>query len=84
MNPSSKTPTKTYQSKTTSAPMPKQSSATIKFATPEIRVGLEAVKPYKSPKEGDDIKKVKADKKKTVMPGKPAKMPARKPARGKK
>jgi hypothetical protein len=62
-------------------PAPTSSSASLKFDTPEIRVGLNAVKPYTPPKESTAANKLKSTEKHIKMPGKPDRNPARKSAR---
>lgn len=61
------------------------SGVSLKTSSPEIRIGLEAAKPYKAPSKKDkaasDLKKVKNDEKKITMPGKPARIPARRPVK---
>jgi hypothetical protein len=61
--------------------VPSSSSASLKFDTPEIRVGLNAVKPYTPPKETTAAKKLKTIEKQIKMPGKPERNPARKSPR---
>jgi len=66
------------------APEKTHSGVSLNTGSPEIRIGLEAAKPYKSPtkdKGAADAKKVKTDEKKITMPGKPARIPARRSVR---
>jgi hypothetical protein len=62
-------------------PSASTSGVSMKFDTPEIRVGLNAVKPYKAPKEETASNKLKSTEKRIKMPGKPERNPARKAAR---